>query len=402
MNPPTDVLVVSENGSVSGGAEFVAISSALLLAERGIRVRFLAGSTPVDPRLEAAGIAVHSVDAPRDARARIWGAKHVPLADAALADLDPQTSIVHLHGGLGHLGPAVYGRLLDSGIPVVATLHDYGLACPNSGFYIFPTGEKCPHRPLSLGCVTTQCSKSGPKSKAALVLRTTLLTRRVRPLRRLAAIARLGERNGSLIIPYADAAIPVLTVENPFADAREPAVDVAANAPIVSIGRLVPEKDPVGLAAAARRTGLPIVFVGDGPLEKEVMEANPDATVTGWQNREGVLAHLRSARAHAMASRWWEGSPMSITDALALGVPNVVPSEMSGAERIDPGVTGLHFSLNDPATLDTALRTIADPSTASRLGRAGYDRFWADPPDGDRHVRDLFRLYEAARSRKAS
>ena len=90
---------------------------------------------------------------------------------------------------------------------------------------------------------------------------------------------------------------------------------------------------------------------------------------------------------------------MSITDALALGVPNVVPAEMSGAERLEHGVTGLLYDHREPNALDAALREIADPARAARLGRAGYDRFWADPPDGDRHVRDLLDLYAVAMAR---
>ncbi len=73
-------------------------------------------------------------------------------------------------------------------------------------------------------------------------------------------------------------------------------------------------------------------------------------------------------------SIWWENSPVVIQEAFRNGVP-VVCSNIGGmAEKVVPGETGLHFSVNNPRALAGVLKALADdPEQLARLA-AGVAR----------------------------
>jgi len=399
---------VSDHASVTGGAEMVAITSAVGLVEAGYDVTFIAGAEPRDPRLiehpfhrvEVLGAtgfhqSTRRASAFRDA---LWNRSAEAMMNRALEGLDPGKTVVHFHSHLSILSPSVLGAALDAGFACVSTLHDYGIVCPNSGLYIHPKRVVCPYRPLSLQCVLTQCSKRNYLSKAALVMRSEILLRRVRGASRIKAFIAVSRRNGEIVRPFLPKGAVIQHLRNPYQSPREARVDAEDNAPLVFVGRLTSEKDPVRLAEAGKRVGMPVVFIGTGPLEDQVRAANPEAEITGWVSQQDVAAWFRRARANVMTSRWHEGSPLSLTDAAARGVPSVVPSTMAGAENVEPGETGFHFDLASDDSLDRALDALKDAGTVRRLSESAYERFWADPPTLEAHVRGLGAIYESVLS----
>lgn len=396
---------MSDHASVTGGAEMVAITSAVGLVEAGYEVTFVAGAEPRDPRLsehpfrrvEVLGATgFHQSKRKGSAfRNALWNRSAYAMMGRALEGLDPGRTVVHFHSYLSILSPSVLGAALDTGYPCVSTLHDYGIVCPNSGLYIHPKRVVCPYRPLSLRCVVTQCSKRNYLSKAALVMRSEVLLRRVRAASRIKAFIAVSHRNGEIVRPFLPKGAIIQHLRNPYQGSREPRVEAEANEPLVFVGRLTSEKDPVRLAEAAKRVGMPVVFVGTGPLEDQVRAASPGAEITGWVSQEGVSAWFRRARANVMTSRWHEGSPLSLTDAAARGVPSVVPATMAGAENVEPGMTGFHFDLASDDSLDRSLAALRDDGTVRRSSEAAYERFWADPPTLEAHVRGLAEIYES-------
>jgi glycosyltransferase involved in cell wall biosynthesis len=51
--------------------------------------------------------------------------------------------IIHLQNFYFHITPSILFEARQRGLPAVWTLHDYGLACPNSHFLIDRTGQIC-------------------------------------------------------------------------------------------------------------------------------------------------------------------------------------------------------------------------------------------------------------------
>ena len=78
--------------------------------------------------------------------------------------------------------------------------------------------------------------------------------------------------------------------------------------------------------------GIIPTFVGDGPLAAELRAKYPDARMLGWQKPEDARAAIRNARALVFPSLWYEGQPLTVLEAKALGTPVIVSDGCAGRE----------------------------------------------------------------------
>src|SRR5258706_13041944 len=110
-------------------------------------------------------------------------------------------------------------------------------------------------------------------------------------------------------------------VRSPIDIEQQDAVRVADNNQFVFVGRMTEEKGVRQLAHAARATGLPVRFAGDGPLLAEIKAMGTPIHCTGWLDPKGVNDILRQARALVFPSTWYETGGLVVLDALARGIP---------------------------------------------------------------------------------
>src|SRR5207302_10051670 len=96
-------------------------------------------------------------------------------------------------------------------------------------------------------------------------------------------------------------------------------------------------------------------------------------------------------------SIWWENAPMVIQEALSARRP-VICSDVGGmAEKIQPGVNGLHFRLGDPFSLaDTIRYAIGNPELWDKVLSQ-----IADQHSISEHVSTLAGMYNELMRRRA-
>jgi glycosyltransferase involved in cell wall biosynthesis len=89
----------------------------------------------------------------------------------------------------------------------------------------------------------------------------------------------------------------------------------------------------------------------------------------GHQPRESVLELLRGALLLIVPSEWYEGSPLTVMDAFAVGTPVLASRIGSLAEIIEDRVSGLLF---EPGSPDALARSVewARARPAELLGMA--------------------------------
>jgi glycosyltransferase involved in cell wall biosynthesis len=145
------------------------------------------------------------------------------------------------------------------------------------------------------------------------------------------------------------------------------------------VGRLVPIKDhPTLFAALARLPASPSVHlavVGDGErraaLVRLVGELGLGARVhfLGW--RDDLEAILREMDVVICSSRN-EGTPVSLIEAMAAGVPVLSTAVGGVADLVTHGETGWLVPAGEPAALAEGIRALlADGDLRARLARAG-------------------------------
>ncbi|WP_375460229.1 glycosyltransferase [uncultured Enterovirga sp.] len=395
------VVILADFAEPSGGAQAVAILSALALARLGMAVTYVHGiAAPVDPRLQEAGIDVVSLGLAdvwtlpgrKAALAGIWNRLAARRLGEALARLPSGPTILHLHQWTRSLSPSVLPVLLGQSHPAAVTLHDYFMACPNGVYYRFDEGEPCGLVPLSSACLAAPCDPRSSLHKAIRVLRTAATRSAIREAR--LDVVHVSDRGRDTIVPFLPRGLVQHRIDNPVEAERREAAAIAPDARIAFLGRLTREKGADLVAAAGRDAGMPVLFVGEGPAEAEIRRLNPDAILLGWRSREEVDALLRGGiRAVSAPSRWYETGPLTIYESLAAGVPVVASGRSGAAEKVADGATGFVVEPSIEA-LAAAFRLLRDDELVARMGRLAHERYWAAPLDPDSHARKLIRLYD--------
>jgi glycosyltransferase involved in cell wall biosynthesis len=335
-------------------------------------------------RLRAAARVVYSMEA----RRRIE-----ELVDRTRPD------VAHLHNIAHQLSPSILYGLRAKGVPVVQTLHDYKLVCPN--YQMFVDGETCERcrEWRYFNAVARRCMRDS-LSRSITVCVEAYVHRLLRTYERNVAafIAPSRSLRDRMIAHGVDAE----RIEHvPYAielGAYEPRYESDGYA--VYVGRLSAGKGVEALlAAAALARDVRLKVAGTGPLEGRLRTA---ALTDGLDNVEFVGHRtgddLRSLFSGALfvvvPSECYENSPLTIYEALAYGKA-VVGSTMGGIpELLKAGETGLIFEAGDHEALARCLRELwADPARTTEMGRRGRRRAEIEyTPEG--HYRRIREIYE--------
>ncbi|HWA08590.1 MAG TPA: glycosyltransferase family 4 protein [Opitutaceae bacterium] len=401
---PPGVVILNDYASVTGGSTAVAVASACGLAAQGVPVTLFTAVGPVAPQLrdvpnlEVLCLGQEEIAKdPSRLRAFAGGwrnARAVAALRGLLARKDPARTVVHAHTWTKALSPFALSAVADAGFPLVVTLHDFFIACPNGGFFVHGANEICRRRPLSASCWACSCDRRNYAHKLWRNVRTVLQNRVLHVPERVAHYVAVSGFSLDRLRPYLPAASPATVVRNPVDCPDSPPAAVARNREFIFIGRFEAEKGVRLFAEAVRLAGVPAVFVGDGALRAEVESLCPQARFTGWLDPAAIRRELASARALVFPPLWYETLGLVVIEAAAAGVPALVADGCAATDYIRPDANGVHFTQGSAAALAREMTALAaDDARAARLGRAAHDWYWDDPWTTERHVGELREIY---------
>lgn len=152
---------------------------------------------------------------------------------------------------------------------------------------------------------------------------------------------------------------------------------------VLSIGRLVEEKDPLNLLEGFRLVSerLPEVrfeIVGNGPLRPElearIERYSLEARVSLLPGAADVRQYMKRASVFVLASVQ-EASPNVVIEAMAMGLP-IVATRVGGIpELVEDSRTGILVEPRDPKALSDAVTTVITDETRGRcMGLHGRQR----------------------------
>lgn len=296
----------------------------------------------------------------------------------AEALLDRRPDLIHVHNVYPLISPWVLPEFRKAGIPVVMTVHNYRLICPNG--LLMTRGEVCER---CLGgreywCVLRNCEGSVPKS-AGYALRTYVARRLRLFLDNVSVyIALTRFQREKLVTQGFPAARVVVIPQMASADAPlQASRDERPGDYVGYAGRISAEKGIDLLLRAARDCpDIRFRLAGDVRRMPEVLRrAPPNCEFPGILDRADMDRFYGSARFLVLPTRCYEGFPLSIVEAMACGKP-VIASRIGGLpEIVENETTGLLFEPGDGEGLRDAIRRLwEDPEACVRMGAAGREK----------------------------
>ena len=380
----------------------MAIESAIGLKQAGLRPILFASAGPVDPRLAEAGVETvclgqHDLLGNPSRLAGLvqgtWNGRAATALGDLLASLPRDRTIVHMHGWAKALSPSLARPIRRSGLPAAYTIHEYFLFCPNGGFYNYQSNQICKLKPMSTACLASNCDARNYTRKLWRFGRLALARGPLRMPGAFSDYIGISAYQAEIVAPYLPPGVHVHRLSNPV-----DAVDLGPKAnpnsgDFLFVGRLSPEKGAFVFAEAAERAGVTATFVGDGPIAEELRARFPSARLLGWKAPEAARQAIREARVLVFPSLWYEGQPLTVLEAKAMGTPVIVSDACAGREEIEDGVSGLWFRSADPKALAEAIRRLGDDQLVARMSRAVYDSYWRAPATLEAHTQGLLRIY---------
>lgn len=394
------ILQLNNYADPIGGAEVYALALARELAERGHKVGFFGTS----PDRETSEENLRVVRRPRyDVRVLF----HDPLVRGALEDtvvrFRPQ--LLHVHNVFS-LGVDVLELLGTTGIPIVQTVHDFGLLCPNS-WCVWADGTPCSGG-VGAKCFVHDCQRNYPYDPEVAL--HTLLKQRtlagivdlaICPSRHLAGLMRA---NGAKDVRHLNYFIDPIAAG--AATERKPKE-------LVYIGRLEPEKGVEHLLDAmpkilGKDPDVHLTIIGGGAQQSALetrargLGLGSSATFLSQVPRADLGRFYSTATACVLPSIWSENSPLVAYECLAAGLP-MIASRIGGIpELLEDGLAGFTFTPRDPSDLaEKALRLLGlPPSERARMSvamRATAEGFRVAP-----HLDRIEELYDELHARPRS
>jgi len=368
---PSKVVVINDRSAMIGGASNLAILSARLIEARGIAVTFFSGdaASPEKPVADTINLA----DVPLTQQSRfsafaggLYNGKAYQALRQLIAERDDPSTVYHVHGWSKILSPAIFRALVTVRDRVVLHAHDYFLACPNGGFANYRSHEICTLVPMSRQCILTQCDKRGYHEKVWRTARHALREDFYSIRRQPSAIVTVHERMLDYFIRAGIDVSRVHTIRNPVEPFLTSGTEPWNQSPLFFIGRLEPEKGFADAAAAARLANAPLHVIGDGAGRALLERDYPEVVIHGWKSRDGIAALVNQARAVVVSSRVPEPFSLAALEAVASGIPVIVPSAALLGNEIAGLNCGLTFRSGNVRSLAGAMRQIVSDDMSLR------------------------------------
>ena len=267
---------------------------------------------------------------------------------------DFKPDIIHMNNINFQLTPSVIYAAKKRGIPLVQTVHDYQMVCPNHLLYNFEKNtpcEKCIEGSY-IHCIKNKCIHASRvksiigaiEAKLYSLLKTydkvDLFVTPSHFLEEKLLAARTFYRGKTK------------TIHNFIDKNKFTSVAQKQEGYIAFAGRLSAEKGVELIAKTAKLLPEHTIFVaGDGP-DKNILENIPNIELVGFLSGEKLVQFMGNAKVLLVPSVWYENCPLSILEAQCMGVPVIAMNSGGMAELIKDGVTGT--LVNEPTPEELA------------------------------------------------
>jgi glycosyltransferase involved in cell wall biosynthesis len=282
------------------------------------------------------------------------------------------------------------------GFPVVMTVHNYRLLCPNGLFFNrFGICEKCVAG-REWNCLRYNCLQSYNKS-LGYALRNAWARIAEYYLENVDAFLCLTEFHLEKLVVNGYARERAHVLPNFFDGTYEPEYPKKRPGNYVAFaGRISREKGIDLIYNAARQLpDIPFKLAG-GVGEHDIEKGKPsNVEVVGMLKGASLQKFYQDAALFLLSSVWYEGFPMVLLEAMNYGLPIISPRIGGLPEIVDDGITGMLYEAGNSVDLAKKIRTMwDDKELLTEMGKASYAKMVREYLP-DTYYDKLFEIYQA-------
>lgn len=297
----------------------------------------------------------------------IWYKQAQKNIEALIAEYKPD--IAHIHMLYHHLSPSILPILKKHGIPVVMTVHDYKLICPN--YLLFTEDEVCKrckgHKYYQ--SILHRCLKDSRMVSAYAALEMSIHKFMQVYEKHVDLFIAPSKFVRDTIVEFGQDPKKIVTIPH-FVDpqfletAKALSAKKAKRPYALYFGRLASEKgvDKILEMMYIYRPEIDLKIAGTGPLRQELEEYVVDNDIEGVEflghlEAKELISWIKGAQAVLMPSRFYEPFGFAALETMALGTP-LVASRSGALADIIPSDHGVLFERDNLEEMETALQEV--------------------------------------------
>ena len=266
--------------------------------------------------------------------------------------------VVHMNNINFQLTPSVIYAVKKRGIPLVQTVHDYQMICPNHLLYSFGEVKPCERciGGSKFNCFKHSCIHDS-RAKSLIGAIEAKLYAILKTYKKVDLYICPSKFLEEKLLSASDLYEGKTVAIHNFIEKKTIPEKVVPEKPYVAFAsRLSKEKGVTLLYDAAKM--LPdysFLVAGSGP-DGECLNELPNIKMKGFLTGDELTSLMANARVMLLPSVWYENCPLSILETHSYGVPVITMNSGGMAELVEDGKTGALINEPTPESVADAIR----------------------------------------------
>ncbi len=271
---------------------------------------------------------------------------------------DFKPDVVHMNNINFQLTPSIIYAIKKRNIPLVQTVHDYQMICPNHLLYSFKETKPCERciNGSKLNCFKNSCIHDS-KAKSLIGAIEAKLYEFLKTYKKVDLYICPSKFLESKLLSKSDIYTGKTFAIHNFIEKKPIPEKKNFEKPYIAFAsRLSKEKGVTLLAEAAKL--LPeysFLIAGNGPDDEDLKNI-PNVTLKGFIGGDDLISFIANSRVMILPSVWYENCPLNILETHSFSVPVITMNSGGMAELVSDGKTGLLVNEPTPEAIAKAIR----------------------------------------------
>jgi glycosyltransferase involved in cell wall biosynthesis len=293
----------------------------------------------------------------------IFNFKSYQIVNKKIKEFRPE--VVHVHNFFYLASPSIFYAAKKLKVKTVLTIHNFRLICP-AGF-LFRDGsicELCVNCSFPYHAIKNKCFKNSVLFSFLLSI-TLFIHNFFGSWEKIDKIICLTDfYKKKLLSSKLNVNERQIAIKQNFTPNNFPYIETPSNeGSLLFVGRLSKEKGIDILIDLVRTKLFNIEIIGEGPLKNQIIELEktfPNLVYHGFRDSDFIQQRMRNAKFLIFTSKWYEGMPLVILEALSFGLPVICSDIDNLNEIVQNGISGILFKNGDLNDLVKKINSISN------------------------------------------